>query len=116
MLRIRRTDFITGGHLQDRLRTSFADRAAMSMSSSAVEIVGMLAALSTTVCWVPQAVRILRTRDTRAISLLMQMAMTGGIFLWLVYGLLIVDWPLISSNLVTLVLVGAILWLKLRYG
>ena len=86
------------------------------MPPAAVETIGTLAALVTTMCWVPQAIHILRTRDTRAISLWMQAAMTGGIFLWLVYGVLISDWPLIWSNMVTLVLVGAILWLKLRYG
>ncbi|HWG06745.1 MAG TPA: SemiSWEET transporter [Beijerinckiaceae bacterium] len=88
----------------------------MSTSSAAVETIGMLAAAATTFCWVPQAVRILRTRDTAAISLWMQAAMTLGIFLWLVYGLLIADWPLIWSNVVTLVLVAAILWLKVRHG
>jgi MtN3 and saliva related transmembrane protein len=81
-----------------------------------IESVGLLAAFATTMCWVPQAVRILRTRDTRAISVWMQAAMTGGIFLWLVYGVLIWDLPLIASNFVTLMLVSAILWLKLRYG
>jgi MtN3 and saliva related transmembrane protein len=86
------------------------------MPPIAVETIGTLAALVTTICWVPQAVRILRTRDTRAISLWMQAAMTGGIFLWLVYGVLISDWPLIWSNVVTLALVSAILWFKLRYG
>lgn len=86
------------------------------MPSIVIEIIGTLAAVVTTICWVPQAVRILRTRDTRAISLSMQAAMTGGIFLWLVYGVLINDWPLIWSNIVTLVLVSAILWLKLQHG
>ena len=88
----------------------------MSATPATIETICMLAALATTMCWVPQAVRILRTRDTSAISLWMQAAMTGGIFLWLVYGVLIADWPLISSNLVTLLLVSAILCLKLRYG
>lgn len=46
----------------------------------------------------------------------MQAVTTGGILLWLVYGVLISDWPLIWSNLVTLMLVVAILYLKLRYG
>jgi MtN3 and saliva related transmembrane protein len=86
------------------------------MPPIAIKTIGTLAAFVTTFCWVPQAVRILRTRDTRAISLSMQAAMTGGIFLWLVYGVLIHDWPLIWSNVVTLVLVSAILWLKLRHG
>ena len=86
------------------------------MPPIAIESIGTLAAFVTTICWVPQAVRILRTRDTRAISLWMQAAMTGGIFLWLVYGVLISNWPLIWSNVVTFMLVSAILWLKLRHG
>jgi MtN3 and saliva related transmembrane protein len=92
------------------------ESAANSMPNIAIETVGTLAALVTTICWVPQAVRILRTGDTRAITLWMQAAMTGGIFLRLVYGALISDWPLICANVVTLMLVGAILWLKLRHG
>ena len=77
-----------------------------------VELVGGCAATVTTLCWVPQALRILRTRDTRAISLVTQAAFT----LWLVYGLLIESWPVTIANVITLVIVGAILALKLRYG
>jgi MtN3 and saliva related transmembrane protein len=87
-----------------------------TMQPIAIETIGTAAAIVTTICWVPQAVHILRTRDTRAISLWMQAAMTAGIFLWLVYGVLIADGPLIWSNIVTLMLVAAILCLKLRYG
>ena len=81
-----------------------------------VELVGGCAATVTTLCWVPQALRILRTRDTRAISLVTQAAFTFGIALWLVYGLLIESWPVTIANVITLVIVGAILALKLRYG
>jgi len=80
------------------------------------ELVGGLAACVTTLCWVPQAVRILRTRDSRAISLWSQGAFTCGIALWLVNGILIGSWPITAANSVTLVLVGAILLMKLRYG
>ena len=81
-----------------------------------VELVGGCAATVTTLCWVPQALRILRTRDTRAISLVTQAAFTFGIALWQVYGLLIESWPVTIANVITLVIVGAILALKLRYG
>ena len=81
-----------------------------------VELVGGCAATVTTLCWVPQALRILRTRDTRAISLVTQAAFTFGIALWLVYGLLIESWPVTIANVITLGIVGAILALKLRYG
>jgi len=43
-------------------------------------------------------------------------AFTGGVVLWLIYGLAIEDWPLIGSNAVTLTLMMPILSLKLRYG
>jgi MtN3 and saliva related transmembrane protein len=86
------------------------------MAGLFVELVGGAAATLTTLCWVPQAVRILRTRDTRAISLATQAAFTLGIALWLAYGILIGSWPVTIANVVTLVLVAAILALKLRYG
>ena len=53
------------------------------MPSVIVESVGMTAAALTTLCWVPQAVRILRTRDTRAISLTTQATLAGGVVLWI---------------------------------
>jgi len=80
------------------------------------DMVGMMAAMLTTLCWLPQALRILRTRDTKAISLATQAAFACGIALWLAYGLLIGSWPVILSNSVTFVLVGAIIVLKIRHG
>jgi MtN3 and saliva related transmembrane protein len=85
-------------------------------SSLLIEAIGMLAALLTTACWVPQAVRTIRTKETRGISLWAQMLLVAGIALWLVYGLAIGSWPLIASNAVTFFLVATILTLKLRHG
>ncbi|MCZ8182933.1 MAG: SemiSWEET transporter [Beijerinckiaceae bacterium] len=84
--------------------------------SVAVELIGGVAAVITTLCWVPQAIKVIRTRDTRSLSLVMYVMLAVGIVLWLVYGLLILSWPLIGANLVTLVLVGIILGMKLRFG
>ena len=86
------------------------------MNPIAIESVGAAAALLTTFCWLPQAVRTIRLRDTRAISLPAQLALAAGLALWLIYGLLIGSWPLILANLVSLMLVGIILATKLRYG
>ncbi len=86
------------------------------MPSALTELLGFAAAALTTLCWVPQAVRTIRTRDTRSLSLLTQMAFALGVFLWLTYGLLLMSWPLIGANAVTLVLVSIILAMKLRYG
>jgi MtN3 and saliva related transmembrane protein len=70
----------------------------------------------TTLCWLPQALKAIREKDTRALSLPATAAFTGGIGLWLIYGLAINDWPLIGSNAVTLVLMAVIVAMKLRYG
>ena len=85
------------------------------MTEAARELIGAAAACCTTLSVVPQAGRIIRTRDTAAISLPMYLVFGTGILLWLVYGLLLTSWPIIVSNVVTIVLVGLIVALKLRY-
>ena len=80
------------------------------------EIVGLVAALLTTVAFLPQVIHTIRTRSTHDISLRMYSLYTVGIFLWLVYGLLLHDMPLIVANIVTFVLSGTILGLKMRHG
>lgn len=86
------------------------------MSPLAIDSIGIVAACLTTLCWAPQALRIVRTRDARAISLGAQSAFAAGIVLWLVYGVLIGSLPVILANAASLVLVAAILVLKLRFG
>jgi MtN3 and saliva related transmembrane protein len=80
------------------------------------DIVGAVGATLTTLCWLPQALKIIRDKETRALSLWANLAFTLGVALWLVYGIAIGDWPLIGSNAVTLALMGAIVGMKLRYG
>jgi MtN3 and saliva related transmembrane protein len=77
--------------------------------------IGYGAAFLTTVAYLPQVIRAWRTHSTHDVSLLMFLLMSVGVFLWLVYGLLLQDIPLIAANLVTLVLAGSILYLKIRY-
>ena len=81
-----------------------------------IDIVGSTGAILTTLCWLPQALKIMREKETRALSLPATAAFTLGIGLWLIYGLAIGDWPLIGSNAVTLALMAVILATKLRYG
>jgi MtN3 and saliva related transmembrane protein len=81
-----------------------------------VNLIGAGAATLTTICWLPQAFKILRTRDTAAISLLTYSVFGVGLVLWLCYGILLGSWPIIGSNVVTLVLVVPIILLKLRHG
>ncbi|MDE2373271.1 MAG: SemiSWEET transporter [Hyphomicrobiales bacterium] len=81
-----------------------------------VDAIGAAGAILTTVCWVPQAVKIIRDRETRAISLPGTLLCVVGVLLWLVYGLAIVDAPLIGSSLVTFAITATILALKIRHG
>jgi MtN3 and saliva related transmembrane protein len=79
-------------------------------------IIGLLAATCTTLAFLPQVIYTLRRKRTEDISLLMYLAFTTGILLWLIYGLLLGDLPLIISNTVTLVLAAIVLLLKIRHG
>ncbi len=83
---------------------------------SGLEILGFVAAILTTVCWLPQAFRTLRTKDTKSLSLVTQSAFTLGVALWLIYGILAGNAPIIFANGISFVLVGSILAMKLRYG
>jgi MtN3 and saliva related transmembrane protein len=86
------------------------------MTLALVDVIGATGAVLTTLCWLPQALKIIRDKDTRAISLAATIAFTIGIAFWLAYGLALTDWPLIVSNTVTLMLMLVILALKLRHG
>jgi MtN3 and saliva related transmembrane protein len=80
-----------------------------------LDTIGYIAAFFTTGSFVPQALHTFKTRDVSGISLGMYSAFVVGIALWLVYGLLLPNWPMVIANVVTLSLSGAILWMKLRY-
>ena len=86
------------------------------MTWTLTDSIGMAGAVLTTVCWLPQAMKTIRERETRSISLPATGMFTLGMALWLVYGLALIDWPLITSSLVTLALMLVILGLKLRHG
>ena len=81
-----------------------------------VTVLGMIAGILTTVAFLPQVLRTWRTRSTADISLVMFLVYVTGIVLWLIYGLMLNDLPLITSNAVTLVFSGTILALELRHG
>jgi MtN3 and saliva related transmembrane protein len=83
---------------------------------NSVMLLGLVAAACTTAAFVPQVMHSLRTRDTRGVSLGMYLVFTAGIALWLIYGLLVADWPIIVANSVTLALCTLVLVLKFRHG
>ncbi|MDA3870921.1 MAG: SemiSWEET transporter [Candidatus Marinimicrobia bacterium] len=80
-----------------------------------ITIIGFLAATGTTISLLPQAIKIIKTKHAKDISLGMYLILTTGIFLWLVYGILIKDLPLIVANGISLFFSVSVLILKLIY-
>lgn len=78
-------------------------------------LIGLAAATCTTISFLPQAIRIIITKQTRDISLSMYIIFSLGIFLWLIYGILKKDIPLISANIITFAFTVTILILKIKY-
>ena len=78
-------------------------------------MIGFIAAILTTLSFVPQAWQIIKTRDTSGISLGMYSMFVTGVFLWLIHGWNIHDYAVISANGITLVLASIILVYKIKY-
>lgn len=75
---------------------------------------GYFAAVCTTVAYIPQVVKVYKTKSTNDISLGMFSLMTLGIFCWMIYGFLIDALPVILANLITLFLSSYIFIMKLK--
>ncbi len=76
--------------------------------------IGYLAAFCTTVSFIPQAVKVYRTKHTKDISLVMFFLMNAGLLLWLVYGITLNSYPIILANALTLIFAIYILVKKLK--
>ncbi len=86
------------------------------MPSFDASALGYVAALLTSVSFVPQAIRTIRTQDAHGISTGMYVTFVAGTGLWLWYGLAIRSLPVVASSTVTLLLSGTILVMKLQLG
>jgi MtN3 and saliva related transmembrane protein len=78
-------------------------------------VLGLVAGTLTTLSFLPQLLKAWQSRSTHDISFGMLALFSAGLVLWIVYGLIVADVPVIMANSVTLVFVGLILVLKLRY-
>ena len=85
------------------------------MPRMSIDIVGYVAAVLTTIAFVPQALTSWRTRDLSGVSLPMYGIFTAGVAMWLAYGVMLGSWPIIIANTVTLALSGAVLVLKVMH-
>lgn len=80
-----------------------------------ITAIGLIAAVLTTTSYLPQALKTIKSRKTKDLSLLMYAILTTGVFLWFVYGILLVNWPLMLANGITLLFTATILLMKIKY-
>ena len=85
------------------------------MDKQIVELIGLAAGSLTTISFLPQVIKTWKSRSAKDLSLVMFSFFSFGIFLWLIYGLLIHSMPIILSNIFTLILSSTILFFKLKF-
>ncbi len=81
-----------------------------------VNIIGYLAAISTTIAFLPQAIRIWKTKSAKDLSLFTFLIFCIGTMLWLIYGIMLNSLPIIFANSLTMILALTILFFKFKYG
>ena len=79
-------------------------------------LVGFLAGFCTTIAFIPQVIKVWKTKSTKDISLIMFVTFTFGVLCWTIYGLSISNLPMIIANAITLVLASLILIAKIRFN
>ncbi|QLE54794.1 SemiSWEET transporter [Nostoc sp. TCL26-01] len=80
-----------------------------------ITFLGLLAAALTTFSFLPQMWQTWQTKSAKDVSFVMLITFISGIFLWLIYGIILQSLPIILANSVTLFFNFIILWLKIRY-
>ncbi|GAA0732005.1 SemiSWEET transporter [Clostridium oceanicum] len=80
-----------------------------------MEYIGFIAATLTTASFLPQSIKVIKEKDTKSISLAMYGMFTAGVFLWLLYGIAVVDKPIIIANFITFIFAFSILVMKIKY-
>ena len=80
-----------------------------------IEYIGFFAAFCTTIAFLPQAIKVFKSKSTKDISLYMFIIFTIGVLSWLIYGIIINDMPIMLANAVTLILSFFILIYKIKY-
>lgn len=85
------------------------------MAVDSITAIGLTAGTLTTISFLPQVIKTWKSKSAKDISLAMFSTFCVGLFLWIVYGILEKDIPVIFTNTFTLVLAGTILYFKLTY-
>ena len=81
-----------------------------------IDLLGYAASVASGGAFLPQAIRALRTRETRDLSLAAVALGATGTVLWSIYGVVIGSGPVALSNLIVMPFAIATLWMKLRSG
>jgi MtN3 and saliva related transmembrane protein len=79
-------------------------------------IVSGIAAILTTAAFIPQAYKIIHSRETAGVSLWMHVMFAIGVAFWFALGIILWNWPMIIANVVTFALTVVIIVVKLYYG
>jgi MtN3 and saliva related transmembrane protein len=82
---------------------------------NSIQILGLAAGSLTTAAFLPQVIKTWKSRSAKDLSLGMFSLFCLGVLLWLVYGLMVSDVPVIAANLVTLMLASTLLYFKLSF-
>ncbi len=80
-----------------------------------IEALGTFAGIQTTVAFLPQVLKVWRSKSAQDISLATFSIFTSGVIFWLIYGLLVDSFSITAANIVTLFLAASIVVMKLRY-
>jgi MtN3 and saliva related transmembrane protein len=80
-----------------------------------IQLVGLAAGMLTTIAFLPQVMKTWKSRSAKDLSLGMFSLFCVGVALWLAYGFLVRDIPVIAANLLTLMLASTLLFFKLRF-
>ena len=81
-----------------------------------IDLIGFFSGFCTTIAFLPQVIKAYRTKSTKDVSLLMFLVFTIGVGGWLIYGILLMNVPIIIANILTLFLAFLILIAKIRFG
>lgn len=79
-------------------------------------IIGLVAASLTTFAFLPQSIRAIKTKHTKDISLPMLIMLEIGVIIWIIYGSMISDIPLLAANTISFIFVSVTLALKIKHG
>jgi MtN3 and saliva related transmembrane protein len=80
-----------------------------------IQLLGLVAGFLTTASFLPQVIKTWKSRSAKGLSLGMFSLFCVGVLLWLIYGVMVKDIPVIVANLVTLILASTLLYFKLSF-